>query len=85
MLPLLLTLAIQAAAAASAEPADVRITLDEFLKLYDEGQVLVVDVRGEGNYHDGHIPGAIWIPVDAIETRLDELKGERRPIVTYCS
>jgi rhodanese-related sulfurtransferase len=83
MLALLITFSLQAAAA-TAEPADLRLPF-EFRKLYDRGEVLVVDVRSEGAYNEGHIPGAIPVPVDDIETKVDELKAEKRPIVTYCS
>jgi rhodanese-related sulfurtransferase len=79
MLTLLLALTLQAA------PADVRMPLEEFQKLYAAGKVLVVDVRGEQPYQQGHIPGAIWIPTDAVAGKLADLKDEKRPIVTYCS
>ena len=82
MLTLLLTLVVQVA---GAEAGTNRITLDEFRALYEKGEVFVVDVRGEDAYRGGHIPGAVWIPADAIEERIDELKSEKRPIVTYCS
>jgi rhodanese-related sulfurtransferase len=80
----LLTLAIQAAGPGD-QPADLRVSLEEFKKLYEAGEVLVIDVRGQGPYEQGHIPGAIWIPADAVGGRVEELKAEKRAIVTYCS
>jgi rhodanese-related sulfurtransferase len=81
MLTLLLALTLQAASA----DADVRMPFDQFQKLYDARKVLVVDVRGEQAYRQGHIPGAIWIPTNAVSSKLADLKDEKRPIVTYCS
>jgi rhodanese-related sulfurtransferase len=84
MLALLLALSLQATAV-TAEPADLRLPFDEFKKLYDRGEILVVDVRADGAYNEGHIPGAVRIGVDDIEANVPELKAEKRPIVTYCS
>lgn len=44
---------------------------------------LVVDVRTPTEFADGHLPGAINIPVDDLRERLQELPTDR-PIVTYC-
>ena len=44
---------------------------------------LLLDVRTPLEYANGHIPGAINIPVDDLRTRLAELPKER-PIVAYC-
>jgi rhodanese-related sulfurtransferase len=84
MLSLLLAVSLQAAAA-TTDPPDLRVPFDEFKKLYDRGEVLVVDVRSEGAYDEGHIPGAISIPADAIPEKAEELKADKRRIVTYCS
>lgn len=62
-----------------------RITVDELKALMAENQVLVVDVRVEGEYLVGHIPGAIHIAYVDADWRAAELKGETRQIVTYCA
>ncbi|MCS6856434.1 MAG: rhodanese-like domain-containing protein [Sandaracinaceae bacterium] len=47
-----------------------------------EGAVLL-DVRTPAEYAEGHLPGAINIPVQELEARTNELpKGSR--IVVYC-
>src|ERR671911_798188 len=51
-------------------------------RLSDEG-VVVLDVRPEEEYRAGHIPGAISVPVDALETALQTLPRDRE-IVAYC-
>jgi rhodanese-related sulfurtransferase len=66
-------------------PEELRVSFEEFKKLYDRGEVLVVDVRSAESYQAGHIPGAISVPLDAVEARIPELKKEKRAIVTYCT
>lgn len=63
----------------------LRIAWDEFKKLYDDKKVVVVDVRGEGAFETGHIPGARWVHLDDVEKRIPELKKLKKPIVTYCA
>lgn len=79
-----------AACGTSAQGGDVsspklRIPWAEFKKLQDSGTVVVVDVRDEGSYAAGHIPGAASIPAGEIEKRAGELKKRKVPIVTYCA
>jgi len=64
-----------------------RITLDEFRKLHAAGAVLTIDVRDVTAFKTGHIPGAISIPADQIETKAREIRvrANHRPIVTYCA
>jgi len=46
-------------------------------------QVQLVDVRYDKEWKAGHIEGAVHIPEDDLEERLDEL-DRSRPIVTVC-
>jgi rhodanese-related sulfurtransferase len=68
-----------------ASSPSLRISYEEFKKLYDDHQVLVIDTRDERSFEAGHIPGARVIPVNDIAAHVDELKSETRRIVTYCS
>jgi len=79
---LLVLLAAVVTIAAQEAP---RIAFAEFQKLNAAGKVLVVDVRDEGSFAGGHIPGAINIPLGTEDKRLNRLKTETRPIVTYCA
>ena len=63
----------------------LRIGWDEFKTLYDEKNVVVIDVRDEGSFQIGHITGARSIPLDHLEKRIPELKKLKKPIVTYCA
>ena len=62
-----------------------RISLADFKKAVDAGQVLILDVRDAGSYADGHIPGAILVPLADIAKNAPELKASKKPIVTYCA
>lgn len=46
---------------------------------------LIVDVRTPAEFASGHYPGAVNIPHDEIERRMNELGSDKnRPIVLYC-
>jgi phage shock protein E len=62
-----------------------RITLEEFKKLLESDSIVVLDVRSLESYREGHIPGAISIPSDTVASRVNELKGFKKPIVAYCT
>ncbi len=73
-----------AARATTAKPD--RMSMADFRKLFTRGDLVVVDVRSIGMYRAGHIPGALSIPEDNIDTALAEkLKRMGKPIATYCS
>lgn len=48
-----------------------------------QGAVLVLDVRPEAEFQQGHIPGAWSIPLERLPTRLAELP-HNQTIVAYC-
>ena len=59
------------------------VTLDELLSRMKSRNVVLLDVRPEGEYQNGHIPGAINIPAEALEKRLKELK-KNKEYIAYC-
>lgn len=44
----------------------------------------LVDVRTAEEYIDGHLPGALLVPIEDLPSRMVELRPER-PVVTYCT
>ncbi len=52
----------------------------------DNGKnVLILDVRTREEFLEGHIKGAVNIPVNEVEKRLDELKKYKNSeIIVYC-
>jgi rhodanese-related sulfurtransferase len=49
----------------------------------EAGNVVILDVRPEVEYQSAHIPEARSIPIDELETRLDELPRDQE-IIAYC-
>ncbi len=45
--------------------------------------VFLLDVRTPGEYDAGHIPGAVLIPVQELESRLSEVPKDRT-VIAYC-
>jgi predicted sulfurtransferase len=62
-----------------------RMSMADFKALVDKGGVTVVDVRSLADYRLGHIPNAIAMPLNEVASRVAELRGLGKPIVTYCT
>lgn len=68
------------------EAAYMNITAEEAKALMDseEGYV-ILDVRTQAEYDEGHIPGAVVIPDTEIEARAEEeLPDKDQLILVYC-
>ena len=65
-------------------PAYTNIIPKEAYELISKQEVIVVDVRTVKAYNSSHVPGAILIPLDELESRLDELNPSDY-ILVYCS
>jgi predicted sulfurtransferase len=61
-----------------------RITPEELKTEIAKHDVVIIDVRGEAAYKQGHIKGARLIPATDILAHVDELPRDKM-IVTYCS
>jgi phage shock protein E len=47
---------------------------------------LIIDVRSPGEFNSGHLPGAINLPLDDIETSLPtKVKDKSRPLLLHCA
>jgi phage shock protein E len=44
----------------------------------------LIDVRTPSEFSAGHIPGAINIPLQQLDSRLTELQPKETPVVLYC-
>jgi sulfur-carrier protein adenylyltransferase/sulfurtransferase len=52
----------------------------------ESGVPVVVDVREQSEWDEGHIPGAVHVPRGHLESRIDRLAPDpTRPVVIYCS
>lgn len=76
---------------AKDEIHDSRLVIDniKIAKLsYDGGKTLFVDARSNDDYNEGHIKGAISLPVGEFDERVGNLLDNYSPdqsIITYCS
>jgi ArsR family transcriptional regulator len=59
------------------------VSREELLQRSRAGAVTVLDVRPEDEFALGHLPGAVNIPLRALEARLSELDPSQE-IVAYC-
>lgn len=55
----------------------------EELDHFDKENSLLLDVRTEFEFQNGHLEGAVNIPVDQLRKELDKL-DKRKPILAYC-
>jgi len=70
------------ACAATPVVVDLDISAQEAYQLFQE-DIFVLDVRTPEEYQEAHLPGAILIPLDQLETRTSELP-RNEPILVYC-
>lgn len=61
------------------EPVDAT----ELRRRLKAGEVTVIDVRPALEFEAGHIAGALSLPLEQLEERLDELSRDK-PVVAYC-
>jgi rhodanese-related sulfurtransferase len=57
-------------------------------RLFDGGQAVFVDARPGGSFTEGHIRGAVSLPISEFDTRIDDFLERYPPdttVVTYCS
>ena len=55
------------------------------VQLISRGDAVVIDLRPDGEYRNGHIVNAIHVPFDQIESRLGRLgKYRKQPVIAAC-
>jgi len=71
---------------AQGAAAPMRITADKLSQQIQSSQApLILDVRSEQEFADGHIPGAMNIPHDQLGDRLSEIDAAKSDeIVVHC-
>jgi rhodanese-related sulfurtransferase len=65
--------------ATKIRPADIKKMIDE-----NSHDYVLIDVRDESEYKEGHIPTAINIPANIIASKQDSLPKEKK-IIVYCN
>jgi len=63
-----------------------KLTPHEIKKMIDSGQkdFVIIDVREEAEYKEGHIPTAINIPAETFASKQDILQKDKK-IIVYCN
>lgn len=55
------------------------------LSEYIEKDSLLLDVRTESEFSNGHIASAINIPLPELNYRVDEIKKAKKSVIVYCA
>jgi len=86
ILLLLLTLVSCAEATSIEQNEPVLISASVGKSMMDENtDIILVDVRTESEYNEGHIEGAILLPLDTIPSNASKvLKDKSAIIIIYC-
>lgn len=63
-----------------------RMSVSDAVRLINDRQPLVVDIRNAREYKKAHLLGALNIPTASLKERADQLgKDLERPILVYCN
>jgi rhodanese-related sulfurtransferase len=54
-------------------------------KIISEKQGTIIDVRTPDEFRGGHVVGSINIPLHQIQSRLDEIRELKEPLVFCCA
>lgn len=68
----------------SANPTHPKVTVNELNARLSQGERFqLIDVRSPQEYAEGHVPGAMNLPMDQAEARIDDLQ-RHDPVVLIC-
>ena len=57
-------------------------------EIFDKGHVLFIDARSQDSYEQGHIQGAVSLPLGQFDEKIDYFLSRHaldQPLITYCS
>ena len=46
---------------------------------------IILDVRSKGEFQQGHVKGAVNIPVDQINKQIEKIRKYDKPVITCCA
>ena len=64
-----------------ASQGGVSMTTEEALSLWQAKEAVIIDVRTPQEYQEGHIPDAALIPLNQLESRLDEVPKDQQVLL----
>lgn len=81
-----LCLLVLAGCGQQADAAYRQISQEEAKEMMDAGDVVVLDVREQSEYDEGHIPGAVLLPVGSIDgdTAAAVIPEKSATVLVYC-
>ncbi len=56
-----------------------------FEQLIKENKGTIVDVRSHAEFQGGNVAGSVNIPLQELNTRMDELKSLEQPLILCCA
>lgn len=60
-----------------------QVTIPEFATARTQPGARVIDVREQWEYDQGHVPGATWLPMSLVTSRVADFRGEQ-PAYVIC-
>lgn len=82
---LLIPIVFLGGCAPSASDAYHKITPAEAREMMQKEDIILIDVREEGEYKAGHIPNARLIPLGTIDSTITtKLPDKKKPLIVYC-
>lgn len=60
-----------------------QVTVADLARQQASGNPVVIDVRHDAEWNDGHMPSALHIPLGHLAERIDEVPADR-PVVVHC-
>jgi len=79
----LLALLVVALVACSPKGSYTNVTADDLYAQLGKPDVMIVDVRTPAEYAEGHIAGAVNLPLQTIESWYKDLPKDK-PVYLYC-
>ena len=64
-------------------PVDINPAKTNEIRSRDD--VVILDVREDWEYAEGHVPGAVWIPLGELPTRLNDIPKDKTVVAVFRS
>ena len=75
---ILLTISVSACSGKNADLGGNTVTVDEALRLWQNKEAVIIDVRTMQEYQAGHIPEVPLLPLNELESRTDEVPRNQK-------
>ena len=82
---LLIILATGAIYAKGKQEQSILIHVEDVEEMLADGDVIFLDIRDNATYQRGHVPGALLLPLPAIDQAAESLGTLSATFVAYCS